>query len=831
MGVTGLWETIKPCGRTVSLASLRNKTLAVDISLWLHQATNGIHESRTVETDVKHLIVLFNRVCTLLGHGIKPVFVFDGIPPEVKRRTLQRRRALQQQHDAPASDYGPSQQSLFDTSQPASGCSQQRRGLRIGFASRHVSERGQPDLTSLRNNDPGSQTLQFTDGTRTEDDSTRGGRTSQVASGSEVQSLLVNKRTRLGSDRQCSLPLSLSQDILSDWKKEESNASFEQSLQALVGSSPLRRQPERSCRAVLFGEDGTKSEESKFESQSSVESHGTGSTLDSDDDEVQFISSTGHVESHGNGSTLDSDDDEVQFISSTKSAKKTTPRSTQSKTIPEDYLEITSVRKRRTYRHRKQQSAEVRTEKTAGGFRLITPCSVPACQPTKVFPMFAPSKKTVSKAGPNSGLSSPEKRKKEPSKVASPAKVLKLVCFVDLTPDSDVGENNEPATETDSGKLPAMSVTDEAEKTFTEEELSDDYWKEFFDPDPVYEPPLRGDEGGTDYTEDDGLDVPPSQAAMYSGSQFLSQPGQATRQKNGPSLPLPEVLTANYQSLLDLFGIPFLDSPGEAEAQCAFLESSGITNGTISDDGDVFLFGGQKVYRHFFSEKHSPEEFDFAVLNKHLEFTQDKLIAFGMLTGSDYADGVKGVGPVRALEILGEFGGEGLSSLRRFRDWYDSQQADDASDSASQRRLSRLQKSLLKHVLPDDFPNQICFDAYLYPEVDKRDLKLTWGKPDVETLLRFAMDKFAWDWKKADKALLPVRKNYTSKQMRMDEIWKVNPKGPSTLPLSQRMGKAVEKLKTGTDKGELPARKSGRKSAKRSADLKKKSTVGKKDRA
>ena len=41
----------------------------------------------------------------------------------------------------------------------------------------------------------------------------------------------------------------------------------------------------------------------------------------------------------------------------------------------------------------------------------------------------------------------------------------------------------------------------------------------------------------------------------------------------------------------------------EAEAQCAYLDHTHQTSGTVTDDSDVFLFGGQKVYRHFFNHE------------------------------------------------------------------------------------------------------------------------------------------------------------------------------------------------------------------------------------
>lgn len=58
-----------------------------------------------------------------------------------------------------------------------------------------------------------------------------------------------------------------------------------------------------------------------------------------------------------------------------------------------------------------------------------------------------------------------------------------------------------------------------------------------------------------------------------------------------------------FQELIQLFGLPYIIAPMEAEAQCAFLDAISLTEGTITDDSDIWLFGGQKVYKNFFNQK------------------------------------------------------------------------------------------------------------------------------------------------------------------------------------------------------------------------------------
>lgn len=64
-----------------------------------------------------------------------------------------------------------------------------------------------------------------------------------------------------------------------------------------------------------------------------------------------------------------------------------------------------------------------------------------------------------------------------------------------------------------------------------------------------------------------------------------------------------EQMTKEAQELLQIFGIPYVVAPMEAEAQCAFLEAVNLTDGTITDDSDIWLFGGKTVYKNFFNQK------------------------------------------------------------------------------------------------------------------------------------------------------------------------------------------------------------------------------------
>lgn len=56
----------------------------------------------------------------------------------------------------------------------------------------------------------------------------------------------------------------------------------------------------------------------------------------------------------------------------------------------------------------------------------------------------------------------------------------------------------------------------------------------------------------------------------------------------------------------------------EAEAQCAALDRDDHTHGTITEDSDVWLFGGRHVYKNFFSQNKYVEHYQYSDLQSQL---------------------------------------------------------------------------------------------------------------------------------------------------------------------------------------------------------------------
>jgi DNA excision repair protein ERCC-5 len=92
MGVTGLWTVLHPCARPIKLETLNKKRLAVDASIWIYQFLKAVRDKEGNALRNSHVVGFFRRICKLLYFGIKPVFVFDGDAPALKRHTIAGRK-------------------------------------------------------------------------------------------------------------------------------------------------------------------------------------------------------------------------------------------------------------------------------------------------------------------------------------------------------------------------------------------------------------------------------------------------------------------------------------------------------------------------------------------------------------------------------------------------------------------------------------------------------------------------------------------------------------------------------------------------------------------
>ncbi|KAG9018251.1 DNA repair protein rad2 [Tulasnella sp. 427] len=259
-------------------------------------------------------------------------------------------------------------------------------------------------------------------------------------------------------------------------------------------------------------------------------------------------------------------------------------------------------------------------------------------------------------------------------------------------------------------------------------------------------------------------------------------------------------MVGQIKLLLRLFGIPYVTAPMEAEAQCAALVEFELVDGVITDDSDIFLFGGLRVFRNMFNQSKTVECFLLSDLSRDLGLDRDTLIRLAYLLGSDYVDGLSGVGPVVAMEILEEFPGE--NGLGAFKEWWTKVQSgkDKDVDNPSKFR-QRFKKKFKNLFLPDDWPNPIVRDAYYHPTIDESREAFSWALPDIDGLRTFLSEELGWNRSKVDETLLPIikrvgqrgRPNAINKQSNLNSFFDITAGTGSYAP-KQKQAYASKRL-------------------------------------
>ena len=131
---------------------------------------------------------------------------------------------------------------------------------------------------------------------------------------------------------------------------------------------------------------------------------------------------------------------------------------------------------------------------------------------------------------------------------------------------------------------------------------------------------------------------------------------------------------ADAKRLLDLLGIPWVQAPSEGEAQAAYMAARGDVWASNSQDYDSLLFGAPRLVRYITiqgeewlpskgrARKLQPEIIELEGLLQGIGVTREQLIDLAILIGTDFNQGVRGIGPKTALKLIRTHGSiEGLS--------------------------------------------------------------------------------------------------------------------------------------------------------------------------
>ncbi|WP_158057230.1 flap endonuclease-1 [Halorussus halophilus] len=118
---------------------------------------------------------------------------------------------------------------------------------------------------------------------------------------------------------------------------------------------------------------------------------------------------------------------------------------------------------------------------------------------------------------------------------------------------------------------------------------------------------------------------------------------------------LTDTIQETTRELFDLLDVPYIEAPAEGEAQAAHMNRTDAVDYCGTEDYDALLLGAPLTLRQLTS-KGDPELMDFdATLEKH-DITWEQLVDIGILCGTDFNEGISGVGPKTALKEVKEHG-------------------------------------------------------------------------------------------------------------------------------------------------------------------------------
>jgi flap endonuclease-1 len=118
---------------------------------------------------------------------------------------------------------------------------------------------------------------------------------------------------------------------------------------------------------------------------------------------------------------------------------------------------------------------------------------------------------------------------------------------------------------------------------------------------------------------------------------------------------LTDVIQETTRELLALLDVPVVEAPREGEAQAAHMARRGDVDYVGTEDYDALLLGAPLTLRQLTS-KGDPELMDFEATLDERGLTHEQLVDAAILMGTDFNEGIAGIGPKTAVKEVRDHG-------------------------------------------------------------------------------------------------------------------------------------------------------------------------------
>ncbi|RLE66123.1 MAG: flap endonuclease-1 [Thermoprotei archaeon] len=179
-------------------------------------------------------------------------------------------------------------------------------------------------------------------------------------------------------------------------------------------------------------------------------------------------------------------------------------------------------------------------------------------------------------------------------------------------------------------------------------------------------------------------------------------------------------MIADAKKVIEYMGLPIVQAPSDAEAQAAYIVAKGDAWCVCSRDYDSMLYGAPRLVRYLtisgteflpslgLVKPLIPEIIILKEVLKQLKITREQLIDIAILVGTDFNEGVKGIGPKTALKLIKKYGS-----------------------------IEKLPYRILDRI---NFDYEMVRKIFLYPEVND-EYSIIFKKPEIEKLEYFLINE------------------------------------------------------------------------------------------
>jgi len=202
-----------------------------------------------------------------------------------------------------------------------------------------------------------------------------------------------------------------------------------------------------------------------------------------------------------------------------------------------------------------------------------------------------------------------------------------------------------------------------------------------------------------------------------------------------------EEMVAGSKKLLEIMGVPWVQAKSEGEMQCAYMCKKGDVWTSASQDYDSILVGSPRLVRNLSISGRrkvprkdeyveiKPEIIEFDKVLAELGVTKEQIIIVGILTGTDYVEGVKGIGPKTALKIVAKY--KTLQGVLENVEWVDEVSAEEV------------------------------YEFFLNPPVVNK-YELEWKQVDKDKMIKFMVEEHDFSRERVEKVIERLQQSYAS---------------------------------------------------------------------